>query len=82
MRETILSGCIDKVRSRKEEEQVDVDKLIIEYLSETDEDTDEEIEERKQNEVVLYEQNARDGEANALARKALEEFESLVDDEN
>ena len=82
MRETILSGCIDKARSRKEEEQVDVDKLIIEYLSETDEDTDEEIEERKQNEVVLYEQNARDGEANALARKALEEFESLVDDEN
>ena len=74
MRETILSGCIDKVRSMHDDEShVDIDQLIIDYLSETDEETDGKMDERKKQ---------KEWEANALARNALEEFERLEDDEN
>ena len=74
MRETILSGCIDKVRSMHDDEShVDIDQLIIDYLSETDEETDGKMEVRKKQ---------KEWEANVLARNALEEFERLVDDEN
>ena len=73
MRETILSGCIDSVRSRDDESHVDIDQLIIDYLSETDEETDGKMDERKKQ---------KEWEANALARNALEEFERLEDDEN
>ena len=73
MRETILSGCIDSVRSRDDESHVDIDQLIIDYLSETDEETDGKMEVRKKQ---------KEWEANVLARNALEEFERLVDDEN
>ena len=74
MRETILSGCIDSVRSRDDESHVDIDQLIVDYLSEIDETTDEQMEERKK--------QKKEWEANVLARNALEEFERLVDGEN
>ena len=74
MRETILSGCIDSVRSMHDDEShVDIDQLIVDYLSETDEETDGKMEVRKKQ---------KEWEANVLARNALEEFERLVDDEN
>ena len=71
-RERILVG--DSGKSTDDETTVDIDQLMIDYLSETDEETDEEREERKLDEGMVRKQKAEDGVANALARKALEEF--------
>ena len=64
----------DSGKSTDDDSHVDIDQLVIDYLSETDDETDEETEERKLEEGVVRKQKAEDGVANALARKALEEF--------
>ena len=72
-RERIMLGGSGK--STDDETTVDIDQLMIDYLNETtDEETDEEREERQLDEGVVRKQKAEDGVANALARKALEEF--------
>ena len=79
-RESIVS--IDSVRSRDDESHVDIDQLIVDYLSETDEQSDEQMEERMQEEESVRQQSTKDEEANTLARNALEEFETTGDGEN
>jgi hypothetical protein len=64
----------DSGMSTDVESHMDIDQVMIDYLNETDDETDEKKEERKQEEGALWKLKIDDGVANALARKALEEF--------